>query len=118
MHCSKGSRRQRELMRSVCVHYGSFANAAELLEHNHGAFWCQLFRLRSLLDEVIAFGDADKGLANRFTQSASLFRNVLDVFFNAESQRDRACHLNIQLQNVVVGIRKLSRFLQPDGSYR
>ena len=101
---------------SACIRYGNPANAVELLEQGRGVFWSQLIRLRYPLDKVIATGDTGKKLADKFTQLASLLRNVLDTPHNAESQHDRACRLNIQLQDTVTEIRKLpglSRFLLP-----
>ena len=101
---------------SACVRHGNPANAVELLEQGRGIFWSQLIRLRSPLDKVIASGDPGKKLAEKFTQLASLLRNVLDAPSNAESQHDRAFRLNIQLQDIVTEIRNLpglSRFLLP-----
>ena len=57
-----------------------------------------------------------KKLADKFTQLATLLRNVLDAPSSVESQHDRASRLNIQLQDIVPEIRKLpgfSRFLLP-----
>ncbi|KAI9571847.1 CHAT domain-containing protein [Boletus coccyginus] len=101
---------------SACIRYGNPANAVELLEQGRGIFWSQLIRLRSPLDDVIASGGTGKKLADRFTQSAFLFRRVLDGPTHTESQHDQACRLNIQLQDIIANIRKLpdlSRFLQP-----
>ncbi|KAI9463831.1 hypothetical protein HD554DRAFT_2316040 [Boletus coccyginus] len=101
---------------SASIRYGNLANAVELLEQGRSIFWSQLTRIRSPLDEVIAFGDTGKKLAAKFTQLASLLRHVLDASSSAESQHDRACCLNIQLQGIITDIRKLpglSRFLQP-----
>ena len=101
---------------SACVRYGKHANAAELLEQGRGVFWSQLFRLRSPLDEVTASGDVGKKLADKFTQLVSSLRSVLDAPLDAGSRHDRACRLNIQLQDTVTEIRKLpglSRFLLP-----
>ena len=101
---------------SACVRYGNPPNAVELLEQGRGVFWSQLIRLRSPLDRVIASGDTGKKLADKFIQSASLLRRVLDVPRSAESQHDRACRLSIHLQDIVTEIRKLpglSRFLLP-----
>ena len=101
---------------SACVRARNLANAVELLEQGRGVFWSQLVRLRSPLEDLMASGDTGKELAVKFTQLTSLLRNVLDASPNAESQHDRACRLNIQVQDVVSDIRKLpalSRFLQP-----
>jgi CHAT domain-containing protein len=101
---------------SACVRHGNPANAVELLEQGCGIFWSQLIRLRSPLDKVITSGDTGKKLADKFTQLASLLRNALDALPNAESQQDRAFHLNVQLQDIVTEIRNLpglSRFLLP-----
>ena len=101
---------------SAGIRYGNPAIAVELIEQGRGVFWSQLFRLRSPLDEVIVSGGTGKKLADKFIHLASLLREVLDAPLNAESQHDRACHLNVQLQDTVTEIRKLpglSRFLQP-----
>ena len=101
---------------SACLRYGNLANAVVLLEQGRGVFWSQLIRLRSPLDKVIASSDTGKKLADKFTQLAALLRSVLDALPNAESQHDRAYHLNIQLQVIITEIRKLpglSRFLLP-----
>ena len=65
---------------------------------------------------MIASSDTGKKLADKFIQSSSLLRRVLDASRNAESQHDRACRLNIQLQEIVTKIRELpglSHFLLP-----
>ena len=101
---------------SACVRYDNPIHAVELLEQGRGVFWSQLLRLRSPLDDVIASGASGKELADKYTQLASLLRTVLDTPPNAQSQHERAHHLNIQLQDIVTDISKLpglSRFLQP-----
>ncbi|KAH0827370.1 hypothetical protein J3R83DRAFT_4019 [Lanmaoa asiatica] len=82
---------------SACLRHHSPINAVELLEQGRGVFWSQLARLRSPLDDL-----------------ASLIHNALDS--PGPDQHDRACRLNVQLQEVVTGIRELpglSRFLLP-----
>ena len=101
---------------SACIPYGNPANAVELLEQGRGVFWSQLIRLRSSLNDVIASGDTGNKLADKFSELASLLRRELDAPPDPESQHDRACHLNIQLQDIITEIRTLpglSRFLQP-----
>lgn len=105
---------------SACIWYGNSANAIELLEQGRGVFWNQLLRIRSPLDDVIASGATGKTLADKFTQLASLLHTALDSLPNVQSQhasqQELACHLQIQLQDVVTDIRKLpglSSFLQP-----
>ena len=100
---------------SVCIRYGNSLDAVELLEQGRSIFWSQFIRLRTPLDDVIASGDPEKRLVDRFTQLAVLLRMVVDVFPDAKSQHDHACHLNTQLQGIVTETRKLagfSRFLR------
>jgi CHAT domain-containing protein/tetratricopeptide (TPR) repeat protein len=99
---------------SACLHKCVPARAVELLEQGRGVFWSQLTRLRSPLVDLIRFGPAGKTLADEFTQLALLIRNA----FNSPGtdQHERVCHLNLEMERVVINIRKLpglSRFLLP-----
>ncbi|KAH0825948.1 TPR-like protein, partial [Lanmaoa asiatica] len=99
---------------SACLRHHSPINAVELLEQGRGVFWSQLARLRSPLDAVIASGPPGKKLADDFIQLALLIHNALDS--PGPDQHDRVCRLNVQFQEVVMGIRGLpglSRFLLP-----
>ncbi|KAH0838884.1 hypothetical protein J3R83DRAFT_7311 [Lanmaoa asiatica] len=99
---------------SACLRHNFPISAVELLEQGRGVFWSQLARLRSPLDDVIASGPAGKKLADHFIQLAKLIRNALDS--PGPDQHDRVCRLNVQLQEVVTGVRGLpglSRFLLP-----
>ncbi|KAH0827381.1 hypothetical protein J3R83DRAFT_4034 [Lanmaoa asiatica] len=99
---------------SACLRHHCPINAIELLEQGRGVFWSQLARLRSPLDAIIASGPAGKKLADDFIQLALLIRNALDS--PGPDQHDRVCRMNVQLQEVVTGIRGLpglSRFLLP-----
>ena len=101
---------------SACICHGNLLDVVELLERGCGVFWNQLTRLHTPLDDVIASGDTGKRLADRFTQLVILLCMVVDVSPDAKSQHDRACHLNTQLQGIVMEIHRLpgfSRFLQP-----
>ena len=99
---------------SVCLYNQSPAKAVELLEQGRGAFWSQLTRLRTPLDDVIASCPAGKTLADQFSHLTSLIRIAFDS--PGADQHDRVCRLNLELQRVVSGIRELpglSRFLLP-----
>ncbi|KAH0827382.1 hypothetical protein J3R83DRAFT_4035 [Lanmaoa asiatica] len=77
---------------SACLRHHSPINAVELLEQ----------------------GRAGKKLADGFIQLALLIRNALDS--PGPDQHDRVCRMNVQLQEVVTGVRGLpglSRFLLP-----
>ena len=93
---------------SACLRHGSPIEAVELLEQGRAVFWGLLSRLRSPLEEVIAFGDRGKRLVEKFRQLASPLRHA--------SQHEEAWDLNARLQEVVSDIRGLpglSRFLLP-----
>ena len=99
---------------SACLRNCAPTTAVELLEQGRGVFWSQLTRIRSPVDDIIASGPAGKTLADQFAQLSSLIRDALDS--SGTDQHDRVCHLNVELQKVVIDIRKLpglSRFLLP-----
>ncbi|KAF8438499.1 CHAT domain-containing protein [Boletus edulis BED1] len=99
---------------SACLRNHSPAKAVEFLEQGRGVFWSQLTRLRSPLDDVIAYGVTGKKLADEFALLTSLIRNALDL--PSADQHERLCHLNLEVERVVNKIRELpglSRFLLP-----
>ena len=99
---------------SACVRKCAPARAVELLEQGRGAFWSQLSRLHSPLEDVISASPAGKELAEEFTRLASLIRNAVNS--PGADQHEQVCHLNLEMQRVVTSIRELpglSRFLLP-----
>ncbi|KAF8130219.1 TPR-like protein [Boletus edulis] len=90
---------------STCLRNHSPAKAVEFLEQGRGVFWSQLTRLRSPLDDVIAYGVTGKKLADEFALLTSLIRNALDL--PSADQHERLCHLNLEVERVVNKIREL-----------
>ena len=100
---------------SACLHKHAPARAVELLEQGRGVFWSQLTRLRHPLDAVMVSGPAGKVLADEFTWLVSMIHNAVRDS-PCTDQHERVCHLNLEMQRVVNGIRELpglSRFLLP-----
>ncbi|KAF8431594.1 CHAT domain-containing protein [Boletus edulis BED1] len=99
---------------SACLRRGDRVRAVELLEQGRSIFWSQLSRLRFPLDDVMASGPAGRLLADEFMRAASLTRIALDS--PGADQHGRLCHLNLELQRIIINIRELpgfSRFLLP-----
>ncbi|KAF8431483.1 CHAT domain-containing protein [Boletus edulis BED1] len=99
---------------SACLRRGARVRAVELLEQGRSVFWSQLSRLRFPLDDVMASGPAGRLLADEFMHVASLIHIALDS--PGADQHGRLCHLNLQLQRIIINIRELpglSRFLLP-----
>ncbi|KAF8122963.1 TPR-like protein [Boletus edulis] len=99
---------------SACLRRGARVRAVELLEQGRSIFWSQLSRLRFPLDDVMASGPAGRLLADEFMRVASLTRIALDS--PGADQHGRLCHLNLELQRIIINIRELpgfSRFLLP-----
>ncbi|KAF8431596.1 CHAT domain-containing protein [Boletus edulis BED1] len=99
---------------SAFLRRGARVRAVELLEQGRSVFWSQLNRLRFPLDDVTASGPAGRLLADEFIHVASLIRIALDS--PGADQHGRLCHLNLEMQRVIINIRELpglSRFLLP-----
>ena len=97
---------------SACLRNCSPTRAIELLEQGRGVFWSQLTRLHSPLDNVVATGSRGKSLADEFTRLSLLIRNALNS--PGADHHEQLCHLNNEMQRVVISIRELpglSRFL-------
>ncbi|KAI9567924.1 CHAT domain-containing protein [Boletus coccyginus] len=98
----------------ACLRETVPAHAVELLEQGRGVFWTQLTRLHSPLADLTMSGPAGRMLADDFTQVTLLIRNALNS--PSPNQRERLCHLNVAMHNVVTNVRALpglSRFLLP-----
>ncbi|KAF8122961.1 TPR-like protein [Boletus edulis] len=99
---------------SACLRRGACVRAVELLEQGRSVFWSQLSRLRFPLNNVMASGPAGRLLADEFMHVASLTRIALNS--PGADQHGRLCHLNFELQRIIINIRELpgfSRFLLP-----
>ncbi|KAG6376587.1 hypothetical protein JVT61DRAFT_1568 [Boletus reticuloceps] len=99
---------------SACLRRGARVRAVELLEQGRSVFWSQLSRLRFPLDDVMASGPAGRLLADEFMRVASLIRIALNS--TDADQHGRLCHLNLEMQRIIINIRELpgfSRFLLP-----
>ncbi|KAF8132924.1 CHAT domain-containing protein [Boletus edulis] len=99
---------------SACLRRGTRVRAVELLEQGRSVFWSQLNRFRFPLDDVMASGPTGRLLADEFMHVASLIR--IAVNSPGADQHGRLCHLNLEMQRIIINIRELpglSRFLLP-----
>ncbi|KAF8132951.1 TPR-like protein [Boletus edulis] len=99
---------------SACLRRGARVRAVELLEQGRSVFWSQLNRLRFPLDDVMASGPTGRLLADEFIHVVSLIR--IAVNSPGADQHGRLCHLNLEMQRIIINIRELpglSRFLLP-----
>ncbi|KAF8431636.1 CHAT domain-containing protein [Boletus edulis BED1] len=99
---------------SACLRRGARIRAVELLEQGRSVFWSQLNRLRFPLDDVMASGPTGRLLADEFIHVVSLIR--IAVNSPGADQHGRLCHLNLEMQRIIINIRELpglSRFLLP-----
>ncbi|KAG2148785.1 hypothetical protein DEU56DRAFT_909098 [Suillus clintonianus] len=99
---------------SCSVRRGSFSAAVELVEQGRAAFWTQLARFPTPLDELSALGDTDMALAVEFKQLSFRLRHASDE--STEDKSPQIRQLTVQWDDVVSRIRLLPvfrRFLLP-----